>query len=175
MAAGGALVSARDELRKYVHLLADAWTPRQTTDDRVEWLYGLVRDEAFLEAADEIDVADDCGCGGCDSCATQAAAARLREKAREKSSREADATPDFYQSGRTYRHSAWSFRCDALTTDPDTGERVALGWFRFREQRWRPFTAGTGHWRDGWRDITTLAPDSETPAHATTDTPGERT
>ncbi|MFD4343432.1 hypothetical protein ACFWQ6_00870 [Streptomyces coelicoflavus] len=86
-----------------------------------------------------------------------------------------DCAADFFQPGHTYRHSAWSFRCDALTTHPDTGERVALGWFWFLEQRCRPFTAGAGHWRDGWRDITQPTVDSEPPAPATTDTPGEGT
>ncbi|MEV5449981.1 hypothetical protein [Streptomyces sp. NPDC052535] len=104
-------------------------------------------------------------------------------EAREKWSRPAgeygwlcaDCAADFFQPGHTYRHSAWSFRCDALTTHPDTGERVALGWFRFSDQPCRPFTADGGHWRDGWRDITEPACDSEPPSHATTDTPGEGT
>lgn len=86
-----------------------------------------------------------------------------------------DHAPDFFQPGHTYRHSAWSFRCDSVTTDPDTGERVALGWFRFREQRWRPFAAGAEHWRDRWRDTPEPACDSEPPSHASTDTPGEGT
>ncbi|MEV8124066.1 hypothetical protein AB0P07_08125 [Streptomyces sp. NPDC085944] len=43
-------MSAREALRKYVHLLSDAWTPRETTDARVEELYGLVRAEVLAEA-----------------------------------------------------------------------------------------------------------------------------
>ncbi|WP_042174629.1 hypothetical protein [Streptomyces sp. NBRC 110035] len=46
-------MSARDELRRYVHLLADAWTPCETTDARVEKLYGLVRAEVLAEAKAE--------------------------------------------------------------------------------------------------------------------------
>ncbi|MEU3899765.1 hypothetical protein [Streptomyces sp. NPDC045251] len=87
----------------------------------------------------------------------------------------ADCAADFFQPGHTYRHSAWSFRCDAVTTHPDTGERTALGWFRFRQQRWRPFTAGAGHWRDRWRDITEPARASEPPSCATNNTLGEGT
>lgn len=47
-------MSARDELRKYANLLADAWTPRKKTDDRVEWLYGLVRAEVLRDWAAKI-------------------------------------------------------------------------------------------------------------------------
>ncbi|MFB7596915.1 hypothetical protein [Streptomyces sp. NPDC056160] len=47
-------MSARDELRKYVNLLADACTPRETTDNRVEWLYGLVNAETRRECAAKI-------------------------------------------------------------------------------------------------------------------------
>jgi hypothetical protein len=193
-----------------------------------------VRAAALLEAAADVDVDDDCGCGGCDSCVLRAAAGRLREKAGEKCSRKADATPDqlrayanevrrqdairllrertehvsraifcdgithaaarltqwaaemekdtsggsqphegestpdFFQPGRTYAHRAWSFRCDAVTTNPQTGERAALGWLRFDDDAWRLFSATEGAWADGWRDITA-------PACATGDTEGEAT
>lgn len=43
-------MNARDELRKYVHLLADSWTPRERTDERVEWLYGQVRAEGLTKS-----------------------------------------------------------------------------------------------------------------------------
>lgn len=42
-------MSARDELRRYVSLLGDMWTPPQTTDERVERLYAAVRDEVRRE------------------------------------------------------------------------------------------------------------------------------
>lgn len=48
-------MTARDELRKYANLLADSWTPRERTDERVEWLYQNVRAEVLAEAADQID------------------------------------------------------------------------------------------------------------------------
>jgi hypothetical protein len=48
-------LNARAELREYVHLLADSWTPRKVTDERVERLYAVVRAEVLREAADLID------------------------------------------------------------------------------------------------------------------------
>lgn len=37
--------------------------------------------------------------------------------------------PDFFQPGHTYTHRDGStFRCDAITTHPESGWRVALGW-----------------------------------------------
>lgn len=48
------------------------------------------------------------------------------------------ATPEFFQVGRTYSEPGdttdWRFRCDAITTHPETGERTALGWKHFRGQ-----------------------------------------
>ncbi len=49
----------------------------------------------------------------------------------EKSSREADATSDFFHPGRAYaarRHADLRFECLALSAGPDTGERKAIGW-----------------------------------------------
>jgi hypothetical protein len=43
-------MSARDDLRKYVRLLADWWTPPSTTDERVERLYNAVRAEVLADA-----------------------------------------------------------------------------------------------------------------------------
>ncbi|MEV5770134.1 hypothetical protein AB0L49_02520 [Streptomyces antimycoticus] len=48
-------MSARDELRKYVRLLADWWTSPKTTDERVERLYASVRAEVLREAADALE------------------------------------------------------------------------------------------------------------------------
>jgi len=66
----------------------------------------------------------------------------------------APATPDFFAPGRTYQHSAWQFRCDTVTTQPDSGARVALGWFRFSDHEWGVFSATEPEWADGWTDIT---------------------
>ncbi|MFF7880977.1 hypothetical protein ACH40F_08135 [Streptomyces sp. NPDC020794] len=42
---------------------------------------------------------------------------------------EAAVAPDFFQPGHAYTHRDGStFRCVAVTTHPDGGERVALGW-----------------------------------------------
>lgn len=41
----------------------------------------------------------------------------------------ASTAPDFFQPGHSYTHRNGStFRCVAVTTHPDGGERVALGW-----------------------------------------------
>jgi len=62
---------------------------------------------------------------------------------------------DFFQPGHTYKHEAWTFRCDAITTHPDTGERAVLGWFHFRNDTWRPLSCGEAEWAEGlWVDIT---------------------
>lgn len=67
-------MSARDDIAAYF-----------TSDTLVAQLLGAYRAEiereSFYAAADEVDVDDDCGCGGCGSCVLQAAAGRLREKA----------------------------------------------------------------------------------------------
>lgn len=48
------------------------------------------------------------------------------------------ATPGFFQVGRTYTEpdglTDWKFRCDAITTHPEDGERTALGWRHFRSE-----------------------------------------
>lgn len=39
---------------------------------------------------------------------------------------------DFFDPGCTYRDgSRWAFRCDMITTHPESGERIALGWCYF--------------------------------------------
>ncbi|MFG2225344.1 hypothetical protein [Streptomyces sp. NPDC048644] len=48
-------MSARDEIRRYVSLLGDSWTPRETTDARVQRVYAAVRAEVLREAADTIN------------------------------------------------------------------------------------------------------------------------
>lgn len=80
------------------------------------------------------------------------AAMRLRQLADglgEKSSREADATPDFFQVGHTYadtNHGTdWKFRVDHIAIHPDSGERSALGWRHFRGE-WEPYA----YFEDDW-------------------------
>lgn len=55
----------------------------------------------------------------------------MREEVEEKSSPAgADATPEFFQPGHTYRSGRTIFLCEAVSTHPATGERRALGWVR---------------------------------------------
>ncbi|MFJ2719403.1 response regulator transcription factor [Streptomyces sp. NPDC087437] len=63
-----------------------------------------------------------------------------------------ESTADFFQPGHTYQHSSWQFRCAAITADPETGERTAIGWFRFRQGQWRLFSADRAMWNDVWTD-----------------------
>ncbi|WP_329336193.1 hypothetical protein OG252_13380 [Streptomyces sp. NBC_01352] len=48
---------------------------------------------------------------------------------------------DFFEPGHTYTESDgstdWKFRCDAITTHPENGERTALGWRHF-QGKWEP-------------------------------------
>ncbi|MFJ4624293.1 hypothetical protein [Streptomyces sp. NPDC088812] len=55
--------------------------------------------------------------------------------------------PDFFQPGRTYASGDddWRFRCDAVTTHPDDGERTALGWRHFRGE-WEEYA----YYEDDW-------------------------
>lgn len=40
---------------------------------------------------------------------------------------------DFFEPGYTYRDGIqWMFRCEMITTHPESGERVALGWCFFK-------------------------------------------
>jgi hypothetical protein len=67
----------------------------------------------------------------------------------EKATPTGEATPDFFQPDHTYRHGPWAFRCDAVTTHPETGERTALGWFRFRKSDWTAEHYGQDVWDEG--------------------------
>jgi hypothetical protein len=83
------------------------------------------------------------------------AADLLRRMAGEKSSREADATPDFFQPGRTYQRRRWEFQCLAVAPAPHDGQVRAVGYLG------RPNETATVHgmtrenWEhDGWTDVT---------------------
>lgn len=48
---------------------------------------------------------------------------------------------ELYEPGQTYGYgdgAGWQFRCDVVTTHPENGERVALGW-RFHGGSWEPY------------------------------------
>lgn len=60
---------------------------------------------------------------------------------------------EFYEPGRTYAYaefpqSEWRFRCDAISTHPADGERVALGWRRHQGE-WGPYAYGEHDWALG--------------------------
>lgn len=64
---------------------------------------------------------------------------------------------DFFEPGHTYRDGhLWAFRCDAITTHPDDGERTALGWKLFNGE-WNPYAYVPDDWEIseacGWIDI----------------------
>lgn len=91
---------------------------------RGEYLHdqtGVPEDEAYNRAVSDVVAAIG---------ALLAAHAKYETEAREKSSPfGADATPDFFEPGHSYTHRDGStFRCVAVTTHPDSGERVAIGW-----------------------------------------------
>jgi hypothetical protein len=77
--------------------------------------------------------------------------ARVRSASRHgyREADEAVAAPDCFEPGRTYTDPGaqfdWAFRCDTVTTRPDTGERTALGWRRHRGQ-WEPYSYTTDDW-----------------------------
>jgi hypothetical protein len=78
------------------------------------------------------------------------AAELLTRAAGEKATAAATAaTPDFFQVGHTYTEpdgsTDWKFRCDAITTHPEDGERTALGWRHFRGE-WSECAYGEDDW-----------------------------
>lgn len=58
---------------------------------------------------------------------------------------------DFYQPGYVYSYPRyadgydWKFRVDTVTTSPENGERVALGW-RFWKGEWEPYAYAEDDW-----------------------------
>ncbi|GGU62085.1 hypothetical protein [Streptomyces lavendofoliae] len=48
-------MNAREAIRRYVNLLADSWTPREKTDERVEQVYAAVRSEVLHDLAADAD------------------------------------------------------------------------------------------------------------------------
>ncbi|MFK0124941.1 hypothetical protein ACIQSP_16695 [Streptomyces nigra] len=150
-------MSARDELRRYVHLAADMWTPAKVTDERVERLYATVRTEVLAEA-DLLPKAD--------------VVTWLTKKAREKTPVEVLASkvdrgavrpdnlrmlpPVFFEAGRTYKYEPLLilFRCDAIDVHPVTGEPSAVGWIRYNGGRWTAGDYSPAEYADGWTDVT---------------------
>lgn len=73
----------------------------------------------------------------------------------EKSSREADATPDFFQPGHTYTREhhgrAIEFRVTGIDTSPDGEQRLARGWRTDDRSDWEPSDSDD---LTGWTDVT---------------------
>lgn len=58
------------------------------------------------------------------------------------------ATPDFFQPGHAYTHrNGTDFRCVAVTTHPQSGERLAMGWHIDSWGLHYPTTVGINQWR----------------------------
>jgi len=81
------------------------------------------------------------------------------EAATEKATPTGEATPDFFQPGRTYRSRRcgdFQFRCLAIDTHPDTGVLRAFGWrYSARPNVWRPTDLDADDWSCcGWADVT---------------------
>ena len=150
-------MSARDELRRYVHLLADMWTPAQVTDERVESLYATVRTEVLAEA-DLLPKAD--------------VVTWLTKKAREKTPVEVLASKvergavrpdnlrmlpaDFFEPGHTYarQHHASTIRFLVQHVDwsPGGTYRIAFGWrIVDGDLTWTPTDSDDF---GGWVDVT---------------------
>lgn len=73
----------------------------------------------------------------------------------EKSSREADATPEFFRPGRLYAYDIWRFQCATVAVHPETGERVAIGWIRISDGSWTTYAYSAAEWGvDLWADVT---------------------
>lgn len=107
------------------------------------------RVENFIEAAAFVGNDDTCGCGGCDTCYGRHLATGLLAMAGEKvTAPAATATPDFFQAGHAYTHrDGTDFKCVAVTTHPQTGERLAMGWHVDSWSLHCPATVGINQWR----------------------------
>ncbi|MET8978505.1 hypothetical protein ABZX85_23095 [Streptomyces sp. NPDC004539] len=82
------------------------------------------------------------------------AAHALYETEARKTSGQQDATP-FFQPGHVYALADdWQFRCDTVSTDPNTGERAAIGWLRVRSSPWTTYAYTASEWDGDWADVT---------------------
>ncbi|NUS83621.1 MAG: hypothetical protein HOY75_12970 [Streptomyces sp.] len=171
-------MSARAELRRYVHLLGDMWTPAKVTDKRVEDLYAIVRDEVLAEAdllpksdvvawllkrAHEYPTAP----GRQES--VPDAIARLASKVDRGAVRPDNvsvtggtiltipvhAAPGFFQPGHIYARQhhgrTIEFHVRHVDSPPGSSYRIALGWRLNEDGNWE---ASDSDDLDGWTDIT---------------------
>jgi hypothetical protein len=55
---------------------------------------------------------------------------------------------DSFQPGTTYEDHfcGWIFRCDTITTHPEDGTLIALGW-RYWDGTWHPYSYKQTDWK----------------------------
>jgi hypothetical protein len=159
-------MSARDDLRRYVRLLADAWTPPAKTEERVDRVYRAIRSEVLRETAQKVgaeassihlvEVQEALGLFR----AEQLLRGMADEAGTDASGSKPDQTAGFFQPGRTYTYGQTGyrapeltrlFRVEHVTRHPDRGNLRAIGWMRSGE----PDAKWHGHFRDefdGWTE-----------------------
>ncbi|WCN06011.1 hypothetical protein [Streptomyces sp. M92] len=147
-------MNARAELRKYVHLLADMWTSRETTDARVEELYGLVRAEVITDLAAEAETRLTAGTSRTVSKNTVLRFLRLEASVVRAAVTGEKSSPDFFQPGHRYALEIWRFHCAAVAAHPTTGERQAIGWIRVSDGSWTAYAYSAAEWGERWTDVT---------------------
>lgn len=135
-------MSAREKIAELLWWSVPSST-NEEAKERTEQLLDAFAAEVLREGADELDrVANEAearvaahygptsGIGPGSADLVREAARMLRTATVGRSGQPPAATaPDFFQPGHSYTHRDGStFRCVAVTTHPDGGERVALGW-----------------------------------------------
>ena len=59
-----------------------------------------------------------------------------------------------FEPDRTYAYGSWQFRCERITTHPDGGVPVAIGWMRGEGTPWGPYAYELAQWSADWADVT---------------------
>jgi hypothetical protein len=111
------------------------------------------RDEEFQKYADRL--ASRASLYG-DSATVAEVIKDLRSIATQKARREDEATPDFFQAGRTYTRQCHGdtaeFLVECIGAEPEFGDRQAFGWYR-RQPRtsWHPYSQNEAEFTvNGW-------------------------
>lgn len=72
--------------------------------------------------------------------------------------------PDFFEPDHSYTHRDGSdFHCVAITTHPQTGQRLAMGWQSEHGEWHRPAVCNLGQWLHEYDGV--QAPESPAPQH----------
>ncbi|MFJ8146618.1 hypothetical protein ACIQ6R_16325 [Streptomyces sp. NPDC096048] len=83
--------------------------------------------------------------------------ARLASKVARGAVRPNNLRTDFFQPGQTYTSGTWTFRCEAISPSPTTGERRALGWTDtpvYDVRHWHPTALDPDDWTHGGWTVT---------------------